>query len=124
MQLVVRFRRLLVAHELRPLRVPAQVALDMVARVREHLDLVVPLVALAPLVGLVLLVRSVHSDPVVLVAALVVLVGLAVDPVVLALVVPVAEAVPVAELVQVVAVVLLAVVAVVAVVVRTIYSRQ
>ena len=71
MQLVVRFRRLLVVHELPPLRVPAQVALDMVARVREHLDLVVPLVALAPLVVLVLLVLSVHSDPVVLVAALV-----------------------------------------------------
>ena len=99
-------------------------ALVMVARVREHLDLVVPLVALAPLVGRVLLVRSVHSDPVVLVAALVVLVGLAVDPVVLALVAPVAEVVPVAELAQVVAVVLLVVVAVAAVVARTIYSRQ
>jgi hypothetical protein len=109
-QLVVRFRRLLVAHELRPLRVPAQVALDMVARVREHLDLVVPLVALAPLVVLVLLGLSVHSDLVVLAAVLEVLVDLVVDPVVQALVVPAAEVV--------------AVVAVVAVVVRTIYSRQ
>ena len=124
MQLVVRFRRLLVVHEPNPLRVLAQVALVMVARVREHLDLAAPLVALAPLVGLVLLVRSVHSDPVVLVAALVVLVGLAVDPVVLALVVRAAEVVPVAELAQVVAVVLLVVVAVVAVAARTIYSRQ
>jgi hypothetical protein len=96
----------------------------MVARVREHLDLVVPLVALAPLVVLVLLGLSVHSDLVVLAAVLEVLVDLVVDPVVQALVVPAAEVVPVAELDQVVAVVLLAVVAVVAVVVRTIYSRQ
>ena len=96
-------------------------ALVMVARVREHLDLVVPLVALAPLVGLVLLVRSVHSDPVVLVAALV---GLAVDPVVLALVVPAAEVVPVAELAQAVDVVLRVAAVVVAVVARMIYSRQ
>jgi hypothetical protein len=78
-QLVVQFRRLLVARELHLLQVLVQVALVTVDRVLVLLVLAAPLVALVPLVVLVRLVLSVHSDLVVLVDPAVLVAVLVVD---------------------------------------------